>query len=316
MGPRGQPWLSRPHVAVTPEAEGGHRVQIRIDRERDLGWALSEVRKKLPDAKLDQQAIKKLGVRKTERLGGEVSFDLNLGGGAFFRAVLKCCANLFAAHAPAARAAFLGPAFDAVRGFVKDGAGQTGDFARWLLSAEPLELPRRGQADQTIVLTTRGGSVEGVMRFFGHLPFAVRLATGYDGPSVRCAYVVDPYREADPAERRLSGGELATYDDLLPVFAEQSPGNTTAVQVAWDAALSRFIAHYIERENEDRVQKAVDAARQMNPWIAAMPREEVVEMMRRKAGERLQRFKETGDASGITVIRTQPGGAVRTDAGG
>jgi hypothetical protein len=61
LGPRGQPWLSRPHVAISEGPEGSHRVQIKIDRERDLGWALSEVRKQLPFAKLDQEEIKKLG---------------------------------------------------------------------------------------------------------------------------------------------------------------------------------------------------------------------------------------------------------------
>jgi len=191
-----------------------------------------------------------LGVDKKERIEGEVTFDLTLGGIEFFRAVLKCCANLFAAHDPAAREAFLDPAFDAVRAFVRDGTGQMGDFARWMISPGPLELPKRGPADQTINLTTRAGSVEGLMRFFGHLPFAVRLATNYAGPTIRCAYVVDPYRETNPAEQRFSGDELARYDEHIPVFAEQSSENNAAVQAAWRAELIRFMDHYTERENE------------------------------------------------------------------
>jgi hypothetical protein len=165
-------------------------------------------------------------VKTKERIDGEVKIDLTLGGVDFFRAVLKCCANLFAAHDPAARASFLGAAFDPVRALVKEGAGQAGDFVRWITSPDPLGLPRKGEADQTILLTTRGGSVEGVMRFFGHLPFSVRLATGYEGPPVRCAYVVDPYREAEPAEERLTGDELAKYDEQVPPSPSSRPGTT------------------------------------------------------------------------------------------
>ena len=106
LGPRGQPRLVRPHVNITEEGDR-HQVQVKIGREKDLGWALNEVRKLLPHAKLDPEQIKKLGVEKKERLDGEVKFDLTLGGIDFFRAVLKCCANLFAAHDPAARAAFV-----------------------------------------------------------------------------------------------------------------------------------------------------------------------------------------------------------------
>jgi hypothetical protein len=41
------------------------------------------------------------------------------------------------------------------------------------------------------------------MRFFGQLPFAVRLSTASAGPPIRCAYVVDPSRKVEPAEQRL-----------------------------------------------------------------------------------------------------------------
>ena len=308
IGPRGQPRIVRPVVKVT-EDEGRQQVQVKIGRAKDLDWALSEVRKQLPHAKLDREQIKQLGVEKKERLDGEVKFDLTLGGTDFFRAVLKCCTNLFAAHDTAARAEFLKAEFDAVRSFVREGTGQTGDFARWITSGAPLDLPKRGPADQTVILTTRGGSIEGVMRFFGHLPFAVRLTTGYTGPPIRCAYVVDPYRLADPAEQRLSGDELAPFDERIPVFAEQSPGNNAAVQAAWDAGLNRFMAHYTERENEETLQKVVDETIRLDPRAALMPRERLLEIVRGLAKKRFERFEQTGDASGITVIRTNDGGA-------
>jgi hypothetical protein len=304
LGPRGQPRIVRSVVNVTEEG-GRHQVQVKIGREKDLDWALSEVRKQLPHAKLDREQIKKLGVPKKERLDGEVKLDLNLGGADFFRAVLKCCANLFAAHENTARAAFLGPAFDEVRAFIRDGVGQMGDFARWITSDAPLDLPKQGPADQTIVLTTRDSSVEGVVRFFGHLPLAVRLTTSYPGPPVRCAYVVDPYREVTPAEQRLTGDDLAQYDERIPVFTEQFPGNNALVQASWDAGLNRFLAHYTERENEETVQKVVKETIRQDPRAAAMARERLVEMVRGLVRKRFERFEQTGDASGITVIKTR-----------
>ena len=309
LGPRGQPRLTRPHVNITEEEGGRHQVRVKIGREKDLGWALNEVRKQLPHAKLVADQIKELGVKKIERLDGEVTIDLALGGIEFFRGVLKCCANLFAAHDLAARAAFLDPAFDRVRAFVREGTGQMGDFARWMISDAPLELPKRGSVDQTIILTTRAGSVEGVMRFFGYFPFAIRLATNYPGPAIRCAYVVDPFREADPAEQRLSGDELAKYDDHIPVFLEQSAGNTTAVQAAWEAGLNKFMAHYTERENDSTVWKIVTevVGEQADPKM----REHLAEKVRKLIRTKFVRFEKTGDATGITVLKTRTDGIAR-----
>lgn len=303
IGPHGQPSLARPIVTVNEDGDR-HQVQLKIDGRKQLGWALNEVKKLLPHAQLDQSKIAGLGVPTRERIDGEITFDLTLGGLDFFRGVLKCCSNLFAAHDREARAAFLGSEFDAVRGFVANGTGDMGDFARWLVDSEPLNLPSRGPADQTIVLTTRDGSVEGVMRFFGHLPFAVRLATNYVGPPVRCAYIVDPYREADPAEERLSGMPLAQYDSQIPIFLQQSPGNSPVVQNAWNANLNRFMSHYIERENEATAQKVVDETIRQNPAAASMPRNQLLEMVRRLIRAKFDRFEQTGDASGITVFKT------------
>lgn len=73
---------------------------------------------------------------------------------------------------------------------------------------------------------------------------------------------------------------LTQYDDQIPIFAEQSPGNNAYVQAAWDAALNRFMAHYSERENEATVQKVVDESIQLDSRIAAMDRKDAEEMVR------------------------------------
>lgn len=311
IGTYGNPKIVRPHVKITDEGDR-HQVQIKVGRKEDLAWALNEVRKQLPHVKFDQEQIQKLGVEKQERLEGEVKLDLTLGGIDFFRAVLKCCANLFAAHDPVGRTAFLARAFDGVRAFVLEGTGHVADFARWVTSPALLHLPQRGPADQTIVLTTRGTSVEGVMRFFGHIPFAVRLATNYTGPPIRCAYVVDPYRKTAPAEQRLNGDILIQYDEHIPVFAEQSYGNNAYVQAAWEANLNRFMAYYIERENESTVQKVVDKAVELDSRIAAMSRKDVEEKVRSLIQKRFTEFEQTGQTDKLTVIRIGNGDSTIT----
>ncbi len=305
IGAHGTPKFVRPQIKITEDGDR-HQVQVKIGRKQDLGWALNEVRKRLPNANVDEEQIKSLGVeKKKERIDGEVKIELMLGGLDFFRAVLKCCANLFAAHDPAGRDAFLEPGFDSVRAFVLNGTGQMADFARWNTTVAPLQLPQLGPADHAIILTTRNSSVEGVMRFFGHLSFAVRLTSTYVGPAIRCAYVVDPYREADPAEQRWHGDFLLTYDERIPAFAEQSPDNNRSVQEAWDAALNRFIAHYTERTNEAVVQKVVDEAIQQGSRIAEMPRKDAEEMVRRLINKRFEEYEQTGQTNKLTVIKVR-----------
>ncbi len=308
LGPGGEPKIVRPFVQIV-EHDGNRHVRIRVGREQDIDWALHEVEKAIPGATFDHQRIKSIGTKSRERLDGEVAIPVCLGGLDFFRAVLKCCANLVAAHEPRARRVFFEAPFNAVRAFVEAGTGHMGDFARWLTSSEPLQLPKRRFADHVIMLTTRGASVEGVILFFGHFSFAVRLATVYAGPPIRCAYVVDPYREAVPAEQRLSGDELDSFEETLPRFDEQSPHNNVVVQAAWNSSLNRFMAHYTARINEETVQGAVDEVRKLNSRAAALPREQVVELVRRKFSERLERFRMTGDAEGITVVKTNTGGS-------
>lgn len=306
LGPGGEPKIVRPFAQVI-EQDGKRHVHIRVGREQDIDWALHEVKKEIPGATFDHQRLKSIGRKLRKRLDGEVAIPLSLGGLDFFRAVLKCCANLVAAHDPRAKTVFLEAPFDAVRAFVEAGTGRMGDFARWLTSSEPLQLPKRGFADHVIILTTRGASLEGVIQFFGHFPFAVRLATAYAGPPIRCAYVVDPYREAVPAEQRSSGDELNSIAGTLPRFDEQSPGNNAVVQAAWNSSLNRFMAHYTARINEETVQEAVDEVRRLDSQAAAFPREQLVALVRTKFNERLERFRATGDAEGITVVKTNTG---------
>jgi hypothetical protein len=303
FGAHGKPRLARPYVEITDDSH----IRMKLRREADLGWAMNMVREQFPDKELDQEAIRKLGVEKKERVEGAVTIDLAVGGLEFFQAVLKCCVNLFAAHASSSRATVSDTIFDAVRTFVRDGTGQMSDFARWIGSPEPLDLPNRGPADHTIMLTTRDENVEGVVRFFGQLPFAVRLATQYSGSAIRCAYVVDPYREADPAEVRLNDCELEQYDEQIPVFAEQSSSFTPTAQSAWSASVHRFMDHYVERENEEIVGQVVDEAIAKEPTFAKMPRSELEQIVRELMKKRFDNFEQTGDAKCITVLGTQAG---------
>lgn len=178
-------------------------------------------------------------------------------------------------------------AFDPARAFVHSSVGDMGSFVRWTVSESPILVPRKGEADHAVILTTQSGCVEGCVQYFGNLVFSVRLACSYVGPEIGCDYIVDPYREANPAEQRLSVTDLAENRIDIPQFSHQSTTNTSRVQAAHSAALNRILSHYVRRQNEDVVQKATDDARRSDPQLANLPREQVEQYVRRKINERL-----------------------------
>ena len=225
---------------------------------------------------------------------------ITLGGRDFFRGVLKSCCNLVAAHKDIARSVILDSAFGNVRNFVLNGDGDLEDFARWMVLETPDSIPELGTADHSIILTSRGMSVEGMVTFFGGVSFSVRLCQSYNGPAVRCGYIVDPYRESNPAERRVIGREVQAFESSLPYFSEQSAVNNASVQNAWRASLDRILGKYVRRENEFTIEHAADALMQSDFRLAAMPRSKVIDLARKAFEDRRQRYEQTGNSEGMT----------------
>ncbi len=80
---------------------------------------------------------------------------------------------------------------------------------------------------------SRENRVEGVVRLFGGILHSVCLSKTYTGPALKLGYLIDPIREADPAENR----NPQFSDDSILIFEAQpdKPGPET-----WAAAEKAF----------------------------------------------------------------------------
>lgn len=130
-------------------------------------------------------------------------------------------------------------------------SGQSQSFVRWVTNPDRLAVSQLGPIDQAIFITTRGTSVEGVIQFFGDIVHSFQLSDSYNGAPIHCGYVVDPLREADPAETR----EPDFQAIAVPTFAEQSPTNTPEIQAAFNARLQRILENFYDRAHNQIVEQ-------------------------------------------------------------
>jgi HNH endonuclease len=246
LEPGATPRLRQPEVQVTPRSDGRHDVRIKLGHRGQLGWALKMLREQLPDKTINEATIWTMMQATQSFLAGSVQHNVNVGGLDFFRGLVKAAFNMLAAHAGDGPAIALDPAFDAVRAFVRHGHGEMPEFVRWMTQNDIPQAPRRGPIDQAIGLISRGTSVEGVVQVFGHLQFPFRLTNSYAGRPISCGYVVDPLREADSAEQRLTEYPA----EGVPDFASQSPYNNAAVQNLFLDKYQRVLATFYSRAEQ------------------------------------------------------------------
>ena len=210
---------------------------------------------------------------------------MRFGGLDFFRGLVKAGFNLLAAHADDGPVIALDPAFDPVRAFIRHGHGEMPDFARWLVQEEVPAPPSLGPIDQAIGLTTRGGSVEGVVQLFGHILFPIRLTGAYAQRFVSCGYVVDPFREANPAERRLDAFPEATIPSS---FANQSPENRPEVQAIFYGRLQRLVNYFYERAEQTVIRNTFTEI--LGPATGQPFTEELANRLSARLAERIEPF--------------------------
>lgn len=225
--------LRKPVVKVI-EMPGGRRAAEMLlgSVKHQLDWALSILRREEPNLSVDEDALR-AGARTVPLPDTTVRLDICLGGHDYFRGVLKSCFNLLAASYPTLP---YESCFDAIRAFVGTGLGKPQQFIRWGTTSDPLNVPHLGPVDQAIFIVSRGSSVEGVVQFFGDIIHPFRLTDAYAGDPIRCAYIVDPFREARPPEMRHPEFSVAA----IPVYADQSPEVTPCVMAAFRERVSRI----------------------------------------------------------------------------
>lgn len=254
ISPGGRPNLAEPTVSVKPNTDGTYCVSAILGIEKHLGWALNKLRQDYPhlNLKIDEDELKKGFKHKQDFSDGRMHLSMKMGGMDFFRGALKSCFNFVGAvdHQIA-----VSNEFDSLRDFVLNSSGEIDDFARWMSHSDRLDLPSLGQFDHFIGLAGYGGIVSGVIQFYGEIAFPVRLTTTYSGKDFQCSYLVDPFREHQPAEIRNARFRF----DAIPVFTEQPK---KPEQIVWDGYAGRFkriLERWYTRTDEINVREIVES---------------------------------------------------------
>lgn len=233
------PRLREPIVRITEHPDGRRDVELLLGDVEQLDWALSMLQREVPGLAVDR--VDKNALRNNAHTVGlsrtSVQVDACFGGQDYFRGMLKSCFNLLAANYPAVA---YEPCFNAVRDFISAGMGSSQQFVRWTTTPNRLDVPKLGSSDQAIFIVSRGSSVEGVAQFFGDIVHPFQLTDGYAGAAIHCGYVVDPFREAQPAETR----EPEFAEGSVPIYADQSPEITPAVFDAFKERTSRIFREF------------------------------------------------------------------------
>ncbi len=213
LEPGGKPRFSRPNVECKQTEDGKYLVQIQLGHRGQLGWALHELRKQYPRLKIEENEILKTAQRGRDYIHSPVHTPLVFGGKEYARAIVKACMNLLAANGCPA----LDASFDRAREFVLNGIGEFQNFLRWPIKEPVPPLPILGPVDHYIGFTSRRSRVEGIVQLFGGIYHSICLSQNYSGPALSFGYLVDPLREAEPAETRTP----EVNSDFIPVFADQ-----------------------------------------------------------------------------------------------
>jgi hypothetical protein len=250
LQPGAKPRLREPVIQEHPLPDGRIQVKAQLGKRNHLNWVFAKIREKYPNAHIDEAQAASSARAVRGFVDGSVTLSVDLGGDDYFRGMLKACFNLLGVTY---RHIVFQPCFDPVRKFIKDGVGRSARFIRWVEFSERLATSQVGPADQAIFIVSREKSVEGVVQFFGDIVHAFQLTDAYDGPPLRCGYVVDPFREAQPAEDRNPSFESQN----IPEFPKQALTNTAAATRAFRARLERIVTLYYERSQRQMIEATI-----------------------------------------------------------
>jgi hypothetical protein len=250
LRPGGKAQMAAPLLTEIDLPDGQKQVLIKAETPEHVAWAFAQVKEKYPKTQIDEQALLAAATVTEGYINSPVLHKLELGGPELFRGLLKACFNLLGAeHSEIA----LLPCFNGVRDYIREGSGGAGSYIRWYASAELPDLPRLGPADQHIFIVCRGSSVEGVAQLFGGLVFPFQLTDSYCGPAFTCAYVVDPFRESEPAESRNPEFDAAA----VPVFSEQQDDQNEAVIESLKRRLAKIFELHFERHRKAEIVRSL-----------------------------------------------------------
>jgi hypothetical protein len=248
--PGGNVQMAAPILKEIDLPNGQKQVLINAATPEQVAWALAQIRAKYPKTEIDEQTLLASAKLTEGYINDPVLHKFEFGGPELFRGLLKACFNLLGAEHP--EIALL-PCFNGVRDYIRDGSGGAGSYTRWYSSVELPNLPRLGSADQHIFILCRGSSVEGVAQLFGGLVYPFQLTNSYSGPAFTCGYVVDPFRESEPAEMRNPEFDATA----VPVFSEQEDEWNEAVSRSLERRIGKIIELHFERHRKAVMKRSL-----------------------------------------------------------
>ena len=276
LAPGGAPSISEPVLKTRSLPDGRHEINAVLGDMKQVGWAVAKMRQAFPDTKFDIDEIRQHAVETKTYVNDSMRLQSGLGGDDFFRGALKAAFNLLGVRN--AEAALL-PICDGVRNFVLNGDGECRSFIRWLNSADEIALPKIGAFDHFVGVYSRNGSVDGYIQFFGEIGFLTRLADGYAGPDFSYGYLVDPLREADPAETREPNYSI----ENIPRFESGSVLPTEQVWPIYSARYARILERHYRRADQQNLSRIVDEV--LLPHDGEIVTKEMIGEVSRKAAE-------------------------------
>ncbi|MGQ7934717.1 hypothetical protein [Paraburkholderia sp. D1E] len=280
VAPGGAPSIAEPVIKTTPLPDGTHQAQVVLGNMKQLGWAVAKLKEMFPDASIDVEQLRQHAVAQTGYVDEHLNLRSGLGGDEFFRGAMKATFNLLGACD--ADTALLS-IFDRAREFILNGTGECTNFIRWLKTSDEVALPRIGDFDQFVGVYSKNGFVDGYIHFYGEIGYLIRLAENYTGPEFCYGYVVDPFREGDPAEIRNPDFEI----ESIPAFDSGSKLPDESVWPGYSARFSRILARYYRRADEQNLSKIVDDV--LLPHTGEIITEEMLGELSRKAAEYMVR---------------------------
>ena len=251
VDPGGKPNIAEPVIKTMEMPDGQHQVQVVLGNMKQLGWAVAKLKEMYPDAAFDINELRRHAIIQSGYIDEHLNFTSGLGGDEFFRGALKSVFNLLGASD--AKIAML-DIFDEVRNFILHGTGDCKKFVRWLKTDEEIEIPRIGDFDQFLSIYSKNKHIDGYIQFYGELGFLLRIADSYDGPEFSYGYVVDSFRNANPAEIRHPNFDK----EKIPTFDSGSLLPDETVLRVMSIRFSRILERYYRHADAQNLSSIVD----------------------------------------------------------
>ncbi|WP_009963176.1 hypothetical protein [Verrucomicrobium spinosum] len=250
--------LSEPFVEVESLPDGSTKIHAQIANSSQAQWAAAKIvtlaEQANPGKTLCQkslaEAIHQQGEKVRARLTSPLHFQLKLGGLDALRAITKSAFNLLAVSAPHLA---IKDCFDPVRRFILDGDGNMEDFIRWG-TGDALNQPSIGPVDHFLAVWSDRNGVWGHCQLYGALLHPIKLSSEDVGEEFAFSYLVDPLREAKPAEHRnlsFQPSNLQRFDQ-----AEEKPGPPVWAGVS--SRTEKILAHSQLRMAMKEVERIIE----------------------------------------------------------